>query len=272
MRRSFVLWVSAFIITSAFAVYQRMTGPTYPVTQPVTLNGREIQLRFERSHGGEMDFPVRLSVGDATIRGIVEWKRHNTADPWTQTPMTNENGVLSAFLPHQPPAGKLDYRVILHDAGREIVLPAGGPIVVRFKGTVPTGVLVVHVLVIFGAMLLSTRTGLEIFTAEPRFAAYTLWTVGLLFVGGLILGPIVQKYAFDAYWTGWPFGTDLTDNKTAAALLAWVTAAIAQRRGRNPRPWVIAAAIITIVVFLIPHSAFGSEFNYNTLPPPGTSR
>ena len=35
-------------------------------------------------------------------------------------------------------------------------------------------------------------------------------TLGL---GGMILGPIVQKYAFGAYWTGIPFGHDLTDAK-----------------------------------------------------------
>ena len=31
-------------------------------------------------------------------------------------------------------------------------------------------------------------------------------TFGLIAVGGFILGPIVQKNAFDAYWTGIPFG------------------------------------------------------------------
>ncbi len=272
MRHSLVLWVVAFIVTAVFAVYQRMTGPTYPVTESVTLGGRDLRLRFERSHGGETDFPVRLTIGDATVLGTVEWKRHNTADTWTRTPMTNENGVLTAFLPHQPPAGKLDYRVILQTAGREVVLPSAGPVVVRFKGNVPTGILVIHVLVIFGAMLLSTRTALEILAPDPQLLSYTRWTVGLLFVGGLILGPIVQKYSFDAYWTGWPVGTDLTDNKTAVALLAWVTALIVQRRGRNPRTWIIAAAIITIVVFLIPHSMFGSELEYSAVPPPATSR
>ncbi len=44
----------------------------------------------------------------------------------------------------------------------------------------------------------------------------------LLVLGGFLLGPIVQKYAFGAFWTGWPFGEDLTDNKTAVAVLAWL--------------------------------------------------
>ena len=81
----------------------------------------------------------------------------------------------------------------------------------------------------------------------------------LLVVGGLALGPVVQKFAFDAYWTGWPFGTDLTDNKTAVAVAAWAFALWRCRGGRLARGAVVAAALVTIVVFSIPHSLFGSE-------------
>jgi hypothetical protein len=80
----------------------------------------------------------------------------------------------------------------------------------------------------------------------------------LLILGGLVFGPIMQKYAFDAYWTGWPFGGDLTDNKTAVAALAWLCAALALSRSKRPVVWALAAAIIVLVVFLIPHSLLGS--------------
>jgi hypothetical protein len=83
-------------------------------------------------------------------------------------------------------------------------------------------------------------------------------------VGGLILGPVVQKYAFGAYWTGWPFGQDLTDNKT---LVAWIFWAIALwRLHKNPanRTWPAIAMVVLLLVFLIPHSMFGSELDYST--------
>ena len=83
-----------------------------------------------------------------------------------------------------------------------------------------------------------------------------------MFVGGLLLGPLVQHYAFDAWWTGWPFASDLTDNKTAIMFLAWVIAAVAVRKFPQPKFWVAGAAIVTFIVFLIPHSMFGSELKY----------
>ena len=126
-------------------------------------------------------------------------------------------------IAHQHAAGKVQYQVFINDTIRNLkqaITPE--PILIRYKGVVPDFVLIIHVIFMFGAMLLAARTAFSAFAKADDTYKLTLWTVAFLFIGGLILGPIVQKYAFDAYWTGWPFGTDLTDNKTIVALLVWV--------------------------------------------------
>jgi hypothetical protein len=265
MNRSTLLWIIAFVLTLATAIYQRMTGPTYPLKGHVMLHGKEFGYVFDRSHGGDGGHLVRVETRDAAVSGTMEWKRFKTADEWTPVPMSFDGVWLSAELPHQPPAGKLVYRVSLASGGTTALLPEEGGVVLRFKGDVPAWVIIFHVIVIFGAMLLSTRTGLEYFNPSPSLSTLGWWTVGFLAVGGMILGPIVQKYAFDAYWTGWPFGQDLTDNKTLVALIAWVVAALAIPRAKNPRAWALGAAIVVLVVFLIPHSVLGSELDYSKL-------
>jgi hypothetical protein len=204
-------------------------------------------------------------TGTTAVQGILEWKRHKTDDAWTPTPMVFRDGALHGTLPHQPPAGKLDYRIQLTSGTGTAVVPEAGGVVIRYKGDVPLFILIPHILAMFTGMLLSTRTALEIFSARPRYLGLVAWTVGILAVGGMILGPIVQKYAFDAFWTGWPFGHDLTDNKTLVAILAWVVAAVAIRKGKNPKPWAIGAAVVTLAVFMIPHSVLGSELDYRTV-------
>jgi hypothetical protein len=84
-----------------------------------------------------------------------------------------------------------------------------------------------------------------------------------MLIGGLIMGPIMQKFAFGAYWTGWPFGQDLTDNKTLVAFIFWLIAFFVLRKNRQNRFWPVLAAIITLSVFVIPHSVLGSEFDYS---------
>ena len=265
MKRSVVFWILAFCITVATAIYQRISGPTYPMSGSVSLHGISVNYRLDRSHGGDGDHEVRIRTASPEITGRLSWKRHKTTDDWVIVPMAFADGTLVGSLPHQPPAGKLDYAVELRSGNDVAILPSRGGVVIRFKGDVPLFVLIPHVIAMFLAMLLSTRTGLEYFSPEPRFRTLTYWTLGVMGVGGLILGPVVQKYAFDAYWTGWPFGHDLTDNKTLVAFLAWLVAAIALAKARSPRGWVLGAALVTFVVFLIPHSMFGSELDYEAL-------
>jgi hypothetical protein len=268
LRRTVLLWGLAFIITLASAVYQRFTGPTYPVSGRVSLAGKELKYRLARSHGGKSNQPVEIKTGDPQITGDILWRRFRTDDPWTRVPMQFSDGVLKGELPWQPPAGKLEYQVELSAPGGAAPLPASGPVVTRFKGDVPVVVLVLHIMAMFGGMLLSTRAGLEFLRPGGNLRRLTLWTICFLAVGGAFLGPLVQKYAFDAYWTGWPFGADLTDNKTAVALLGWIGVYFALKRSRRPQGWATLAAVVTLAVFMIPHSVLGSELDYKKLEKP----
>ena len=64
----------------------------------------------------------------------------------------------------------------------------------------------------------------------------------------MILGPVVQKFAFNEFWAGVPFGIDLTDNKTLIAMIAWLLALWKSKNVKSGRYWVIAAAIILLAV------------------------
>lgn len=157
------------------------------------------------------------------------------------------------------------FRISLSDGHSETVQLTSEPVIIRFKGSVPAFILVPHIFFMFFAMLLSNRGGLQALVRAGNLYKYALWTSGLLLVGGLILGPIVQKYAFDAFWTGWPFGHDLTDNKLVAAFIAWGLAVWRNKAGGKRPGWVLAASIILFLVYMIPHSVLGSELDFTTL-------
>ena len=110
-------------------------------------------------------------------------------------------------------------------------------------------------------MWFSNLTAILAIVKHNKQKFYAILTLLSLILGGMIFGPIVQKYAFDAYWTGVPFGWDLTDNKTLIAVLAWIIA-VAGNLKKERRILYIIAGIITFAVFIIPHSLMGSEFNY----------
>jgi hypothetical protein len=262
------LWILAFLITASTAVYQRMTGPTYPIKGKSTIGSTQIRYELLRTHETGKDCPVQIEVNDPEISGTVLYKRHKTADPWYRIPMRRQENSLVGYLPYQPPAGKLQYKVLLSHQDKETSLTGEEPVIIRFKGAVPLWLLIPHVIVMFMAMLFSARAGIEALRPKSNPRVLALWTTGMLFVGGFILGPLVQKFAFGALWTGFPFGYDLTDNKTLIAFIGWVIALIAGRKGKPARGWVLAAAVLLLIVFLIPHSLLGSELDYSETSKP----
>ncbi|MCJ7582424.1 MAG: hypothetical protein MUP98_18060 [Candidatus Aminicenantes bacterium] len=260
-----LIWVLAFVITAGSAVYQRITGPTYAVSGNIQLGGSVISFTLETTHETIGDYEINIEAPDSGTSGYVQFKRFKTGDPWTNIPMERKEGSLTASLPQQPSSGKLAYKVFLSHNGEEVSLTGEDEVVIRFKDVVPDIVLILHIITIFAAMLLSTRTGIEALNKDGNTRKLTLWTAGFMFAGGMILGPIVQKFAFGEWWTGFPFGFDLTDNKTLIAMIVWAIAVIAGRKGKQAKGWVLAASIVTLVIFLIPHSLLGSELDYSQI-------
>ena len=262
MRKPAVQWILAVLITLVSALWQRWSGPTYPARGTVVLAGQEIALRLLRSHSITGRQPVGVTVADTAVTGVVEWRRYPTGDPWASLPMTRQADELVAAIPPEPEplmpmAGKLEYRVVLSKGGEQASFPPE-PAITRFKGDVPLWVLIPHVAAMFFGMLFSTRAALAaLFGGNTR--TWSFLAIALLVFGGLVLGPVVQKLAFGEYWTGVPFGFDLTDNKTLIAAVAWMLAVIQLRGGRQARVAVALAAIVTMVVFAIPHSVWGSQ-------------
>lgn len=263
--KNLIFWIISVVLTLVMVVYQRLTGPTQPVRGKVELAGEKIKYKLLRSYGGTDD--AEISINDPTdkLQGVFTYKRYKSFDSLTSVPMTHQGGKLVAHIPHQPPAGKVEYWITLSDGTNEVRL-SDEPVIIRFKGHVPDYILIPHILLMFLAMLFSTRTGVEAIAKGPRTLRYSIITTICLIGGGLILGPIVQKFAFGAYWTGWPFGHDLTDNKTAVAFIFWVIAVYQLIKNPQRRSWAIAAAIVTSLVYLIPHSVLGSEIDHTAAP------
>jgi len=262
-KKSLFWWIIAFIFTLSIAYYQRVTGPTYPVSGKIIINERLIEYKLLTSSESHIPAEIVISGNVKGISGKSEYRRFKSNDQWQTAEFNSDGEKLKAGLPPQPPAGKLEYIVILNDGIKEYLITEE-PVVIRFKGAVPLYILIPHVIFMFTAMLFSTRTGIEALRKGPSLKWMTFVTLILLGLGGMLLGPIVQKFAFGEFWTGWPFGQDLTDNKTLLAFAAWFVAYLRVRKDVANRGWVIAASIILLSIFLIPHSMFGSELDHTT--------
>jgi hypothetical protein len=270
------VWIFSVIFMGAVASYQRLTGPTHPKRGDITLAGSDIHFSLLRSFGGHGDAEITVIVPKSDITGKIILKRYKSHDEWKESMMIRAGDTLKAYLPHQDPAGKIMYQISLSSNGSVYQNLTNEPVVLRFKGVVPEFVLIPHILLMFLAMVLSTRTAFEAILKRNNTFKLALWTLLLFIGGGMILGPVVQYYAFGFFWTGWPtadgmhlnllkFG-DLTDNKTLVALIMWAVAVWRLKKHPEQTYWAWIAAVVLLAVYLIPHSVLGSEIDYTQLP------
>lgn len=269
--KTFLLWVLAFILMFAAAGYQRRTGPSYPVRGEIQTSMGLRHYELPRSAGS--DSGARITIPAVAPQATLEWRRYPTGDAFEAVPLQALGDSLTAVLPPQPPAGKVEYYLELDGSSEVRRIPAAETVVLRHRGNVSFAALIPHVLLMFASMLVAVRAALGVLAG--RSSATLAWVALAGFtVGGLVFGPIVQQQAFGAYWTGVPFGWDLTDNKTLIMWLAWLLACLVPlRRPRWRRPLVLGAAAITLVVYLIPHSMRGSQLDYagGAAPPAAAS-
>jgi hypothetical protein len=143
---------------------------------------------------------------------------------------------------------------------------------VYFKGRPNRYLLVSHVVVIFIALFFFILSGYLAYRAlkDRRSLLYIprvafLGTIAF-FIASVPLGMAVAYQTYGKPWTGFPFGSDLTDNKSLGILVYWAVCGFLYRGSlfrKDPSrdlvsmatmPYVhIAGAIITVVLFLIPH-------------------
>ena len=276
-----LIWIFGIIFTISAAIYQKVTGPTYPFKQDVTLNGNDYTLKFSRSGETTPDdiskpYIMAIELNEPGIDIKIKYRRFPTNDEFKTVPFIFKDGQYEAELPQQAAAGKLEYTATVSDGNNTYEIPMQ---VMRFKDPVPLHWLIPHVLAMFLSMLFSNVTALmAIFNVgevgvlkkgiwanfnTKSFVNMTIMTAVFFAIGGLMFGPVVQKFAFGDFWTGIPFGWDLTDNKTLIAAIFWAIALYMNYK-KPSRFWTITAAAVMLAIYAIPHSMFGSELDPET--------
>jgi len=266
MKNKYILWSLAIFMTIGASIYQKLVGPTHPDWMTTELNGVDYSYKLRRSNDGHEKAPVSIEVSDERVKAKIHYKHYPIieGEEYIVEDFNRDGEILLAELPHQNAAGKLMYYVEFITENGSVFEKKDAPIVLRYRDPVPDWVLIPHIFFMFFAMMLSNLAGLKAMFKSDGYKKIGKYALMALVVGGFIFGPLMQKFAFGEFWTGVPFGFDLTDNKTLIAFLAWAFALWHGSKKENSRSVFIFAMLATLAVYLIPHSVLGSELDRNS--------
>jgi hypothetical protein len=268
------------IILSSFA---RRTTMVRSVHKVVEQDGIVIDHNTVPKQAGD-EIPVITAKVTGTSQVSLLYKIGETGQFQSvpMNPQTGEENVFVASLPHYPKATKAWYYIEATkgtDNGEiKVILPdkttsAFKPVLLKYEGKVPTYIVIPHVLCNFGAiffMVLTLFSALDVRKGRKALkdtVQYPLITFILMFLGFVPFGIAMNHFAFGVIWEAFPFGKDVTDNKSQIILLCWLITLFLvkgtlfgkgeQKNFVSERGYstsVIISFIITVAMYAIPHS------------------
>jgi len=188
------------------------------------------------------------------------------------------SGVWSARLPAGEKGDRLEYgfkisQMESSEIGTATATSMTGYYLIKYKGEVSVTVLVLHILCMFAAFFFIVEAIIGAFTMlimreDKEFTvAQARWVLLFSFLGGVPLGFVLNRQRFGPIWEAFPFGADITDNKTQLIIIFWIIIAAlswksfaCRRTGRDAAGSgafaiaVIIASFLSLLLYIVPHS------------------
>jgi len=230
---------------------------------------------------GGPDIVVKVISGSAEgvlkEDGLLLLSRERGTEQFAKTYMGKAGtpSVFQASIPHHERGAWVEYYIEVRGVGGELLTFPGNAgegayYSLRFKGSVPKTILVLHIWTMFIGLLLFLIAAylswnyLKAKRAYGRIEKISLYALAFLFVGGFPLGFLMGYYTFGTPWTGFPVGSDITDTKTLIVFIYWLIVAGFFRasgagagdesKQRRYARLVVWGTLLTVIIYAIPHS------------------
>lgn len=207
---------------------------------------------------------------------VVRWTAPPSSEVQARGMFEIRKGLYEACFPEFEKGTTIKYWITASNvAGTKVRVPAnpGKFCVLKYKGKASKLVIGAHVAFMFGAfffMVMSFLAAIEILRGreDKRNAVRAArWVLATSFIGGWPLGFLLNHQTFGTLWEGFPFGYDITDNKTQVIFVLWLVSLLfvrgsfigkgeeKDRLGRKAFALsIVACFVVSLALFILPHS------------------
>ena len=112
-RKALLFWGVSLVLTLLIASYQRLSGPTRPLRGQLDLGGKRLYYKLPRSCDRSRQCKILVETPSPEAQGRLLFRRYKVPEGWSEREMSLVDGGLEGTLPPQPPAGKVEYRLMV---------------------------------------------------------------------------------------------------------------------------------------------------------------
>jgi hypothetical protein len=264
MKQNLILWLGTIIIVFLAGYMNSTTGPYYPVSGTIGLDGQPVTFKFDKIYRGNDGYVVNISTDVKNINASLIWRivsennninivhavRVKNSANWQKTQMNYSGNILTGKLPAGKPGEKISCRVELNYNGKQYYLPVDKPVTIELWGKVNSGILQIYYFLLFGGLILAVRTGLEVFKDKPKIGIYTVFTVIFFFLYSFCLVPLVKTYELNAINHSVPSVSQLLSLQSVSLLILWIVGMAAIFNFKKNRFIPLIISVLTLIIFI----------------------
>lgn len=275
--------ITGILLTLVLLVVARQLSMNQP--EEISVTGHNLKVShssvFEQVGAGasRLDLDI-VPAGDempGSCRGVEIIYTVSGNSESIRVPMENTGGISwTGYLPSMEKGNRVRYFFEVatgEDCMVRLPEEKDRTLLVKYKGKVSSLVLFLHIIFMFGAfffMIEAALSALEVLRKKEGKGATIVmirWLMFFTFAGGWPLGFILNMQRFGPVWEGFPFGYDITDNKTQLMFIFWIVTIFLSwssftgrseekdRLGRKGFAVVVLTSfVLSFAIFLIPHS------------------
>jgi hypothetical protein len=273
----------AFFFTLLLLFFTRKTTAVRSVYKMVEQDGVRIEhTTVPKQVGDEIPVISAKVEGASEVKLVYRIGEEGEYSFVDMSPISGEENSYEASIPLHPKGIRAWYYLEVTretaEGEMKVTLPARSsgevkPIRLKFEGEVPAYVVIPHVLSIFAAFFFATLTLFSAIDLKRRKITLNksvrlcVVTLLLLFIGFFPFGWAMNYFAFGVLWEAFPFGNDVTDNKSQIMFAFWLVTLFLVKgtllgkgehrnlvSDRRYSTLVIVSFIATILIVAIPHS------------------
>jgi hypothetical protein len=262
MKKNIILWLGAIIITFLSGYLHNVTGPDYPVSGSIGVDGKQVTFKFDKTYRGNDGYDVFIRSDVKDIKAFLLWKddpvnalsqkhgKNHIASAWQKVLMADTGFLIKGKIPPHSPGEKVTYRVELNYHGKQYFLPEDKPVTIEFLGNVNSSIMNIFYFVLFGGLILSVRTGLEAFNDNAHIRMYTIFTLIFFFLYAVCVVPLKRSYELNAINHSVPPLNSIITYQSLSLFIIWIIGLVLIFNFKGNRIIPLFITLLTIIIYI----------------------
>jgi hypothetical protein len=246
MKNQIILWFSSLIIVFLIGYVKNVTGKEYPITGTFGIEGKKVSYKLDKV-AFDKEYYKNIIVSDIKgVRGKLIWLKNNV--PYENEFKEIDRG-LECEIPILKPGQKIKYKLILSYSDKVYEIPVKEYVTLTFWGNIPSPVNILHFFLLYGGLLMSIRSLLEVFNRNINLKKFSVIICALFIVSIMLITPLKNSYKLGAINHFVPNLTDLIEPALLLILFSWIVGSVFIFKKRYTTSVTITLAAVTVLLF-----------------------